>query len=325
MRKIKTDLKENNFSRFYLLYGCEEFLKNLYRDRLQKAMLPEGDDFNFSRFEGKGIVVNEVISMANTLPFFAERRVIVIKDSGWFKTANEFVDYIQGFPETTHIIFVESEVDKRNKLFKYVSANGYVTEIETPDTKELMTTVAASLKRKNLMISQADCEYFVAKVGSDMSRVQTELDKLTAYCHGNTYVTKDDIDNICSEIPEGKIFLMIDAMMSGNEDRALQLYYQLLAAHEKAMSVLFMLIKNYNQFYQVLSLSGKGMSKQRIVQISGVRDFMVDKFVRLGQKYNTAKLKEIVEYGVDLEGKVKQGNMDERMAVEIFIVKFSAM
>lgn len=325
MRKIKADLKENNFSRFYLLYGSEEFLKNLYREKLQKAMLPEGEDFNFSRFEGKGIAVNEVISMANTLPFFAERRVLVIKDSGWFKSANEIADYIQQFPETTHIIFVEREIDKRNKLFKYVSTNGYATDIESLDTKELMTTVAASLKRKNLSISQSDCEYFLTKVGSDMARIKTELDKLTAYCYESAFVTREDIDNICSEIPEGKIFLMIDAMMSGNEDRALQLYYQLLAAHEKAMSVLFMLIRNYNQFYQVLSLSGKGMSKQRIAQISGVRDFMVDKFIRLGQKYETSKLKNIVDFGIQLEEKVKQGNMDERMAVEIFIVKFSVM
>lgn len=325
MKKIRNDIKENSFSRFYLLYGNEEFLKNLYRDRLQKAMLPEGDDFNFSRFEGKGIAVNEVISIANTLPFFAERRVLVIKDSGWFKTACEFADYIQELPESTFIIFTDSEVDKRNKLYKYVSSNGYAAEIKTPDTREMMTTVAAAMKQKGLAISQSDCEYFVAKTGSDMARVQSELDKLTAYCFGNSTVTREDIDSICSEIPEGKIFLMIDAIMGGNEDRALALYYQLLAAHEKAMSVLFMLIRSYNQFYQVLSLSRKGCSKQRIASAVGIRDFMVDKFLRLGQKYDTARIKEIVDFGIELEEKIKQGNMDERIAVEIFIVKFSTM
>lgn len=325
MKKIGNDIKENSFSRFYLLYGSEEFLKNRCRDKLQKAMLPEGDDFNFTRFEGKGIAVNEVISIASTLPFFAERRVIVIKDSGWFKGACEFADYIQELPETTFFIFTDSEVDKRNKLYKFVSANGYAAEIKTPDTKELMTTAAAALKQKGLAISRSDCEYFVTKTGSDMARVQSELDKLTAYCYGQEIVTREDIDSICSEIPEGKIFLMIDAIMGGNEDRALTLYYQLLAAHEKAMSVLFMLIRSYNQFYQVLSLNRKGCSRQRIASAVGIRDFMVDKFLRLGQKYDAEKIKEIVDYGIVLEEKIKQGNMDERIAVEIFVVKFSAM
>ncbi|MGN0166134.1 MAG: DNA polymerase III subunit delta [Lachnospiraceae bacterium] len=325
MERIKKDIKERNFSRFYLLYGSEDFLKNLYRDKLIKAMLTEGDDMNLSRFEGKDAAVNEVISTANTLPFFSERRVIIIKDSGWFKSSCEIADYIQNFPETTCMIFVESDVDKRNKLYKYVSANGYSTKIDSPGIKDILPVVAATLKQKGLQISREDCEYFVTKVGSDMSRIQTELDKLVAYCNEKQVVTAEDIDGICSEVPEGKIFLMIDAIMAGQEDRALQLYYQLLAAHEKAMSVLFMLIRSYNQLYQVLSLSRKGTSKQRIMSISGVRDFMVDKYVRLGQKFETEKIKDIVSFGIELEERVKQGNLDERMAVEIFIVKYSGM
>lgn len=325
MKRIKEDIKNNSFSRFYLLYGSESFLKNLYRDKLTKAMLPEGDDINLTRFEGKSIDISEVISIANTLPFFADKRLVIVKDSGWFKSACEISEVIQSFPDSTYFIFTEADVDKRNKLFKFVSSNGYATEIKTPETKELMTTVAATLKQRGLMISQSDCEYLVTKVGSDMARVQSELDKLSALCMDSDVVTRKDIDCICSEMPEGKVFLMIDAIMGRNEDRALELYYQLLAAHEKAMSVLFLLISSYNQFYQTLVLDAKGYSKQKIAASAGIRDFLVDKYLRMGRRYDSNRLKEIVEFGIDLEEKIKQGNMDERIAVEIFVVKASAM
>lgn len=325
LERIKKDIKENNFSQFYLLYGSENFLKLQQRDRLIKAMLPDGDEINLSRFEGSGIEEREVISIAETLPFFSERRLIVIKDSGWFKKNSEVSEYLEKCPDTTCFVFIENEVDKRNKLYKYVSANGYATEIKTPDTKNLMTSVSIALKNKGLSITASDCEYFVGRVGSDMSRVQTELDKLTAYCYGKSSVSREDIESICSEIPESKVFQMIDAMMIGKTDVALQFYYQLLAAHEKPMSVLFLLIRNYDQFYKVLTLNKKGVSKQRIGSITGARDFVIDKYIRLGRSYDTKKLKAVVDFGIDLEEKIKQGNMDERMAVEIFIVKFSTL
>lgn len=325
LKRIIKDIKENNFSNFYLLYGNDAFLKNQYRDKLREALLPESDDINLNSFEGKDIDCNEVSSIAATLPFFAERRLIIIKNSGWFKSMSAFFESVSEIPETTFFIFVEDDVDKRNKLYKFVSDKGYAAEINSPDPKELLTMVAAALRKKNLLISKSECEYFISKVGTDMSRVQSELDKITAYCLGKGSVEKEDIDSICSEIPESRIFLMIDAMMNGNESRALELYYQMLAAHEKPMSVLFLLNKNYNQLYQALLLKEKGYGRKSIADALSIRDFVAEKYMRMSGHYRLEDVKKIVDYGISLEEKIKQGNMDERIAVEIFIVKFSSM
>ena len=325
MEQISKHIKANDFARHYLLYGSEEFLKNQFKTRLEKAMIPEGDDINLAKFEGESLSVNEVISIASTMPFFAERRVIIIKNSGWFKSTSDLADYIESFPETTSFIFVENEVDRRNKLFKFISENGYVAKVEAKRPEKLMEDVAKVLAKRGLRISTSDCQLFITKTGTDMARIQAELDKLCAYCLGKEIVTRDDIETICSEIPEGKIFLMIDAMLAGSSERALQLYYQLLAAQEKAMSILFMLVRSYNQLYQVLSLNGKGFNKLRIASELSMKDFVVDKYIRLSGKYSPEDIAEIVSLGTDLEERIKQGNMDERIAVEIFIVKFSKM
>ena len=67
---------------------------------------------NYAHYEGKNINVREVIDLAETLPFFAERRLIVFEDTGFFKSAGaELADYIKDMPDTTYFIFVENEVD----------------------------------------------------------------------------------------------------------------------------------------------------------------------------------------------------------------------
>ena len=88
MQTINEDIKNGTFKPVYLLYGEEAFLKQSYKKKLRAAI--SGDDtMNYNYFEGKGLDVNELISLADTMPFFSERRLILIEDSGFFKTSSE--------------------------------------------------------------------------------------------------------------------------------------------------------------------------------------------------------------------------------------------
>ena len=84
MQTLNQDIKEHSFKPAYLLYGEEEFLKNSYKNRLREA-ITGGDTMNYNYFEGKNLDVQEIIGLADTMPFFAEKRLILIEDSGMFK------------------------------------------------------------------------------------------------------------------------------------------------------------------------------------------------------------------------------------------------
>ena len=84
METLNQDIKSGNFKRFYLLFGEEEFLKQSYKKRLRQAVAGN-DTMNYNYFEGKGLDVRELISLANTMPFFSDRRLIMVEDSGFFK------------------------------------------------------------------------------------------------------------------------------------------------------------------------------------------------------------------------------------------------
>lgn len=139
MKKLNEDFKSGKFEQVYLLYGEEGYLKKQYKKRFIKAMIPEGDTMNYAHYEGKNIPVKEVIDLAETMPFFAEKRLIVFENTGFFKTAAgaELADYIKEMPETTYFIFVEEEVDKRNKLYKAVNTKGYAAALTMQDEEVL--------------------------------------------------------------------------------------------------------------------------------------------------------------------------------------------
>ena len=153
MQTLNQDIKTGEFKQIYLLYGEEAFLKNSYKNRLKEAII--GDDtMNFDRFEGKGLDVDELIRLADTMPFFAERRLILVEDSGFFKSASDaLVQYLPSMPDTTILLFVETEVDKRNRLYKKVKdiaenlakiAEYDVKRIYTEKVKEIEAIVAAN-------------------------------------------------------------------------------------------------------------------------------------------------------------------------------------
>ena len=324
MKSLNEDLKTGQFKQIYLLYGEEGYLKRQYRDRFIKAMLPEGDTMNYAHYEGKNINVREVIDLAETLPFFAQRRLIVFEDTGFFKSAGaELADYIKDMPETTYFIFVENEVDKRSKLYKAVKAKGHIVELTTQDEGTLKRWIQGIVRREKKQISDSVILYFLNKVGTDMENIQRELEKVFCYALDRQEITREDIDAVCVTQITNHIFDMVNAVADKNQRRALALYYDLLALKEPPMRILFLMIRQYRILFQVKGLSGQGYGKKEIASKAGLHPFAAGKYMDQAKKFRMSELRAVMEDGADIEQRVKTGLLTDNLAVELFIVKHS--
>lgn len=159
MKKLSEEIREGNLKQVYLLCGEEAYLRRQYRDRVKKALLGDGDLMNLNCFEGKGIVPGEVIDLAQTMPFLAERRVLVIENSGFFKRGGEaLAEYLADPATSAYFLFVETEIDKRSRLYKAAAARGRVIECKTPDEGVLKRWVVELLAKENKRITQRDLD-----------------------------------------------------------------------------------------------------------------------------------------------------------------------
>ena len=200
MKTIDNDIKAGDFKKVYLLYGQERYLIKQYRDKLIKAMVSEGDSMNFSSFEGDGINQKEIIDLAETLPFFADKRVILIEDAGIFsKAGDELGEYLKDSPESTHFIFVEESVDKRSKLYKAAAKCGNPVEFKEQTDETLARWIGMRIRKDGKGMSQAAYNSFIEKTGTDMENIDKELEKLLCYCMDKDVIELSDVETVTTE------------------------------------------------------------------------------------------------------------------------------
>ena len=325
MKILNQHLKSGHFKQVYLLYGSEDYLRHQYRDRLKKALAGDGDTMNCNYYEGKDISVPALIDMSETLPFFASRRLIIVEDSGFFTSAqDELAEYIKSLPETTYMVFVERDVDKRNKLYKWVSKQGYAACLDRPDERMLAQWIRGILKKEGRFMSDDTLKLFLGTVDTDMENVRGELEKLVLFTDGRETIAEDDIRAVCTVHTENKIFEMISAVAGKRQARALELYQDLLTLREPPMRVLYLITRQFNQLFQLKELLDKGYPVHVAAERMGIREFIVRKNASLCQYFSLAELRRAVESCVEAETRIKTGQIGDQIAVELLILRFSS-
>lgn len=325
MKNLQEDIKTGNFKSAYLLYGEETYLRQQYKERLIHALNPDDDTMNFSKYEGKGIEVREMIDLCETMPFFAEYRVILVENSGFFKNkCDELAEYMKTLPDYVRFVFVEEEVDKRSKMYKAVKACGSVVEFAKQDEKTLMRWAAGILAKEGRKITTRDMELFLTKTGTDMGNIRNELEKLITYTMGRDIVTAQDIEAVCTTRTENKIFEMVRAVTEKNQRRALDLYNDLLTLKEPPMRILFLLSKQFRQLCLAKKMAGEGASQSEIASRLGVPAFVARNIMSCARSYSIEELEQAEEDFVDSEEAVKTGVLQDSLSVELLIVKYSS-
>lgn len=325
MKTIDQDIREEKIKQVYLLYGEEQYLIRQYRDKLKHALVSVDDTMNFSTFSGGDINQKEVIDLAETLPFFAERRLILIEDSGLFKkSAQELADYMESIPETTYFLFVEKEVDRKTKMYKEVKKRGSAVEFPRQKDEILSRWIEARLKKNGKKITRDAYDLFIRKTGNDMENIDRELEKLLCYTIDKDFIDGADVEEITTERTENKVFDMVDCVTKHQQKQALELYYDLLALKEPPMRILYLITNQFQRMMIVKSMTAQGFGSGDIAPKAGCPEWAVRKYQAQCRDYSMDQLKQAVKDGVAYETAVKTGHMNDQMAVELFLVEYSS-
>lgn len=324
MKRIDSDIKNGQFRPIYLLFGVETYLIRQYRDKLLCALVQEGDTMNFSRFEGADIDPREIIDLAGTLPFFAERRVILIEGSGLFKKSSaELAEYLAAVPESTCILFVEQEVDRKTKMFKETGRVGLAVEFARQTDEILLRWIEGRLKKNGKTMTRDAYAQFIRKTGNDMENIDRELEKLLCYTLERECVEAEDVAAITTEKTENKIFDMVDAVAAHQQKKALELYYDLLSLKEPPMRIMYLISAHFQQLIVVKSMTNHGFGSRDIASKAGCPDWAVRKYQSQSRLFSMELLKAAIEDGASFEEAAKSGKMQEQLAVELFLLKYS--
>lgn len=333
----------NEIANVYLFYGEETFKKRNYRDSLRKAVT-NGNDMNYAYFEGKNIDFSAVYDSAVTMPFFADKRLVVVENSGKFKakssqkqTEDENIEseeessdsmlekILNELPPTTILAFFEDTAAKNKKVVKLIAQKGKLVECEQDSEEELVKWLAKGFNKANKKIRRSTIELLINRIDLDYDRLRIEYEKIINYVGEREVVEDEDVLAVTTENIESKIFDMLRAMSEKNPKLVLDKYYDLLANREHPLYILAMIRTQFRTLIQTAELRNKGLTTEQVAKQLKKREFVI----RNAENYlhNNFKMKDVREILREInetDMKIKMGDVDERVGIEMLLVKFSS-
>ena len=322
MQIINSQINSGNFSNLYLFTGEEKYLILQYRDKLVDALIDKADTMNYSVFRDESISEDEIISIAQTMPFFAERRVIVVEESGFFakKTDDAFVTAMSDIPDTTVIIFIESKTDGKLKLYNLFAKTGTIAGFGRPDSASLVKWVKNLFADDGIAIEDVAIYRLIDSASSNMNRIFTEVEKLKAYGAESKKITLADVNILSADVVEDKIFEMIDEISKKNKNRVLKLYDDLLYLKTDPMSIISLTLLQYGRLLKTSEVLEYGKEIKKAASYAKVQDWQAKKYIAICESYSTKQLVEKVNVCMDADRMVKTGRMKKELAAEMMIL-----
>lgn len=329
-------LKEGTFTHFYIFYGSQSYLRNQNRDKVRDALLSEdpsagsGSSMNYTVFRGKNFDARQVIEIADTLPFFAERRVIlfentgILQDSAMSSAADELTDYLPRCPQTTFLVFSEASVDSRRRLYKSLTAKKEDCTaicVDEIDTDSIRLWAAKRFADGGCRIGNGVLDLFLQYTGEDMLHVESEIDKLCAYVGAQGTVMAQDVKAIVTPVLSTRIFEMTDAIAARDRRMAVNIYMDLLRLNTAPQQILAIMTSQYRSLMQVRELDDKHMDYEAIARETGMNKWAVKNYYQPAcRKYSSLEeIRDAFERCVRASDEYKRGLITDEMAVEILV------
>lgn len=324
MKRIDMDIKNGQLNHIYLLYGEERYLIRQYRDKLKKAIIDPNDTMNIASYEGADIDVKDLIIAADTMPFFAERRLILVQDSKLFKkNTDALAEYFENIPDTTYFVFVEDEVEEKTKIFKAANKIGTTVKFTTPKEEILRKWIIGRIGKEGKDITQAAYQSFIEKTGTDMENIEKELEKLICYTMDKKAIEAADVEAVTTEQISSKIYELVNIISNHQQKQALDMFYDLLSQKEKPSRILYSLTKHFDTLLTIKIMSSQGFNTREMEDRTGLKDWMIRKYQGQIRAFSIEQLKKAVQDGVEYETAIKTGHLEEQLAVELFIIEYS--
>ncbi len=296
-REALDEIRAGKFRPVYLIYGTEDFLKEELFHALRAALVqPETADFNFHVFDPAPDQLIQVLGLAQTQPFFAERRLVVAKDcpaivpsrrksdsedEGDEKPAagadEALIRYVNTPVASTCVLFLANSVDARRKTTKALMARAGVVECQPLREEDAQMWAQQRSQARGKKLNQLVARTLVEKVGTDLRLLDGELEKLSLYAGDAREIVNEDVETVVSNLSETEVFRLTEAVMLKQRTRALALLQQTLRQVDHPLQILAALTNRFRQILMVKALTARGVSKKDGATLARMHPFAYEK------------------------------------------------
>jgi len=325
---FKEHLSGNKFDSLYLFYGPEEFLKKKYLDNMVDLSIEKGTEaLNKIVFKGE-IDTGKLIEACRTMPFFSERKMVIVKNSGFFKNKSgnyeDLISFFSVIPSHTILVFVEDEIDARLKITKAIKEKGLMVELEYQKADELAKWVMKGFKTFNKEIDYKTASLLVEYCEPGMTGIYNEIEKITAYMGEEKKVQARHIKDVVTKSIKAIIFDLLDAIFEKKSEKAMVLFRDMLNLREPVPRILVMVAWQLRMVLELKACQQKGIPLPKAAARLKIAPFVLKKLTRQIENYDIDTLKKAMEDCHKLDLGIKTGQIDPQTGMEMLILKYAA-
>lgn len=319
-------VSRGDISPLYYFHGDEPYLMERAVKRLTDLVVPpDFRDFNLDVFYGNECKGDEIASVAQTLPMFADRRMVIVKRAGDLSAAalEILAACAVDPPSTTCLVFVGEKVDQRKKFFQELKKKGELVECKRPYENQLGAFIREEAKGLGKRIEPAAAEMLVYLVGSNLGELTTQLEKVALYVGQREAITIGDVRGIVSDTKVESVFDLANAMGERDPAKALRSLATILRDGEAPLMLLAMIARHFRQLWRVRDLMAQKVAQQDISRLAGINPYFLKGVMAQARNFGTHELKRVFEslYAADLElkggGSRRPALIMERLVMDV--------
>ena len=298
--QIVSAIKNGQVKPIYFLMGEEPYYIDKIANYIEDHLMPEEEKgFNQMVMYGRDTSIEEIVSNSKRYPMMAERQVIIVKEAqDLSRTIEKLESYVENPQPTTTLVvcYKYKKIDKRKKLYKSIAKSGVIFESKRLYENQVADWIQKTLKSSGYAISPKASQMLVEFLGTDLSKIDNELQKLQLIAPKGTNISPELIEENIGISKDFNNFELRKAIGMRDTVKAHRIInYFAQNTKDNPMVVTVSLLFGY--FTQILQYHGLAdKSKANVAKVLKVNPYFVADYVLAARNYPMRKVSQIVSY-----------------------------
>ena len=326
----------------YILSGQDDYSLGESFEEIKRVI---GDQAllaaNTTTLDGQQITLDQLRTVCETLPFLAERRLVIVKGllerfeprdkssrrkkiTRVTNHQNEYkslVTYISRLPDSTILVLIDGRITSKNPLFGELSAKAKVKSFPLLRGTRLQQWIQKHVMEAGGAISPQALDLLAKLVGGNLWIMANEINKLILFSSSRR-IEEEDVKIVVSYAQQASVFAMVDAILEFKVGLAEQSLHQLLQRGASAAYLLVMLSRQVRMIVRVKELKNQGKSEIEIRNKLGLTsEFAWHKTTEQAERYPLGRIKEVYRKLLEADLSIKTGKYEGDLALNILIAE----
>jgi len=337
-KELINDINNNKLNTVYLFTGIEKYLIDKTIDMLREKYIDKSfETLNYVVLDGKDIDFDNILDACETLPFMAEKKLVIIKDinevmenkgTDFDKRLGEYISKLDHYL-TLIIIDKSNSLNKTSNIYKAVKKLGGVVEFNKLKGRDLNAWVEKKFKEYNKNISYGNISYFIQSSSystynslNTLYDLENEILKIVNYTQEKE-ISKEDIDLVLSRTLDTNIFNLLSYLNRRDSEAALRTFNELYISNEPVQRILAMIIRQIRLMLSYKLYRERGDTEGSIQKKLQIKDYEFKRISKASSSFSKEYLLQALELILRLDIKQKTSSQDEKLALEMLIIQLS--